>query len=84
MAFIFIGCDKDDEKVLPEEQEQEPKQDDEEEMQHNGAYVLKFQVLTSENKDYFSITDVPEGSGVLPFLSVRNSRFCFWYSSIIN
>ena len=61
MAFIFIGCDKDDEKVLPEEQEPEQKQDDEEEMQHNGAYVLKFQVLTSENKDYFSITDVPEG-----------------------
>ena len=26
MAFIFIGCDKDDEKVLPEEQEQEQEQ----------------------------------------------------------
>ena len=62
MAFIFISCDKDDEKVLPEEQEQEQeqKQDEEKEKeeveeQHNGAFIFKCKVLNSEGINYFNI-----------------------------
>ena len=64
MAFIFIGCDKDDEKVLPEEQEQEQKQDDEEkeevEEHHNGAYVLQFEFITDDGYNYLTLKDIPE------------------------
>ena len=49
MAFIFIGCDKDDEKVLPEEQEQEQKQDDEEkeEVEYSNEVIGVILVLLS-------------------------------------